>query len=233
MVPIGSLPIIWHLMRYYAHYGHTEFVLCLGYKGEIIRKYFEAIQGRVSEDFLEAASGIELELPEMPEPAWSINCVETGESASVGQRLRAVRHLVAKDEVFLANYVDGLSDVCLPKVIDQFLASRKTASFVGVRPQATFHLVSAGNDGVVHSIEHVRSGKFMINGGFFVLRHEIFDVIKEGEDLVDQPFHRLMETGQLIAYPHDGFWACMDTFREKQVLDDLYQSGLAPWMVWK
>jgi glucose-1-phosphate cytidylyltransferase len=233
MVPIGSLPIIWHLMRYYAHYGHTEFILCLGHKGDVIRNYFEAMCGDVSPDFIESASGVELELPEMPTPPLSIHCVETGIDSSVGQRLRSVRDLVKGEEVFLANYVDGLSDAFLPRVIDRFLASRKTACFLGVRPQATFHLVSAGDDGAVRSIDHVRSGRFMINGGFFVLRREIFDVLKEGEDLVDEPFHRLIKADQLLTYRHDGFWACMDTFREKQVLEDLYSSGNAPWMVWK
>ncbi len=232
LVPLGASPILWHVMRYYAHYGHKEFILCLGHKANVIRGFVDGLQGRVSQEFVAATSGVHLELPDEVND-WQITCVDTGLDACVGQRLRAVRDLVAGEEMFLANYVDGLADVPLPTVIDQFRAAGKTACFVSVRPQATFHLVSAREDGVVVGLDHIRSGLHRINGGYFVLRPSIFDVLREGEDLVEMPFQRLIKAGQLMAYRHDGFWACMDTFREKQVLEDLYSGEHAPWMVWK
>lgn len=232
LVPLGASPILWHVMRYYAHFGHKDFILCLGHKGSVIRGFVEGLQGHVSQDFIAATSGVHLEVPDEVHD-WKITCVETGPDACVGQRLRAVRDHVAGEEMFLANYVDGLADVPLPTVVERFAASGKTACFVSVRPQATFHLVVAREDGVVTALDHIRSGHYRINGGYFVLRPGIFEVLKEGEDLVEMPFRRLIEAGQLMAYRHDGFWACMDTFREKQVLEDLYSGGNAPWMVWR
>ncbi len=232
LVPLGASPILWHVMRYYAHFGHKQFILCLGHKGHLIRGFAEGLHGRVSPEFITATSGIHLEVPAEAND-WEVTCVETGQDACVGQRLRAVRKLVEDEEMFLANYVDGLADVPLPRVISQFAASGRTACFASVRPQATFHVVLAGEDGVVTGLDHIRSGHYRINGGYFVMRPAIFDVLHEGEDLVEMPFRRLIEVGQLMAYRHDGFWACMDTFREKQVLEDLYSAGHAPWMVWK
>jgi glucose-1-phosphate cytidylyltransferase len=147
--------------------------------------------------------------------------------------LRRVRRFVGDDEIFLANYADGLSDLPLPELIEYFKASLKIACFVGVKPTASFHRISLRPDGVVSEIEHIARSGSLINGGFFVFRREIFDYIKEGEDLVEEPFHRLMADEQLIAYPYEGFWACMDTFKEKQHLDDLHASGHAPWQVWE
>jgi glucose-1-phosphate cytidylyltransferase len=233
LVPIGNHPILWHLMRYYAHYGHKEFILCLGYKSELIRAFVDGLSGHISHAFISAVSGIKFEFPEDSTADWKITCVDTGLETSVGQRLRAVRSLVSDDEVFLANYVDGLADVPLPALVERFIPSGRLACFASVRPQATFHLVTADSEGTVTEIDHIRSGNLRINGGFFVLRREIFEFIKEGDDLVDLPFRRLIEVGQLMTCRHDGFWACMDTFRERQILEDLCASGHAPWMVWK
>jgi glucose-1-phosphate cytidylyltransferase len=233
LVPLGHHPILWHVMRYYAHFGHTEFILCLGYKSELFRAFVDGLNGRISEEFLSAVEGVDFEFPAESTENWKITCVDTGVNACVGQRLRAVRSLVAGDELFLANYVDGLADVPMDRVIEQFAASDKTACFASVRPQATFHLVAADAEGGVTGIEHIRSGRYRINGGYFVFRQGIFDVIKDGEELVEMPFQRLIEANQLQTYQHDGFWACMDTFRERQVLEDLYSSGRAPWMVWR
>jgi glucose-1-phosphate cytidylyltransferase len=233
LVPLGANPILWHVMRYYAHYGHKDFILCLGHKSELIRGFVDGLRGSISHDFVSATAGLHFEFPADPVEDWTITCVDTGADTSVGQRLRAVRDLLMNEEMFLANYVDGLTDLPLPTLTERFRSSGKTACFVAVRPQATFHLVSTTEDGAVTAVDHVRSGHYRINGGYFAMRPAIFNVLKEGEDLVDMPFHRLIKTQQLMAYRHDGFWACMDTFRERQVLEDLHSTGHAPWMVWR
>jgi glucose-1-phosphate cytidylyltransferase len=134
--------------------------------------------------------------------------------------------------MFLANYTDGLSDVHLPTVIESFEKSRNVASFVSVKPRASFHLIHSDNSGVVKSIDHIGKSGARINGGFMVLRQEVFDYMKEGEDLVEEPFRRLIADGKLMAHPHEGFWACMDTYKERQELEDVYGRGKAPWVVW-
>jgi glucose-1-phosphate cytidylyltransferase len=233
LVPLGTFPILWHVMRYYAHYGHTDFILCLGYKGELIRDFVNGLAGQVSAELTSAVAGMPFAFRDESTAGWRITCVDTGLDACVGERLRAVRSLVASEEMFLANYVDGLADLPLPEVISRFARSKMTACFASVCPQATFHLVEADTDGTVTGIDHIRSGRHRINGGFFVFRQGIFEMVQDGEDLVEMPFQRLLKAGQLMAYRHDGFWACMDTFREKQVLEDFVVSRRAPWMVWQ
>ena len=134
--------------------------------------------------------------------------------------------------MFLANYTDGLSDVPLPAVIKSFKNSENVACFVSVKPRASFHLITMEAGGGVTSIEHITKSGARINGGFMVLRQEIFSYMKDGEELVEEPFRRLIGAGRLMAYPHDGYWACMDTFKEKQDLEDLFGRGNAPWAVW-
>jgi glucose-1-phosphate cytidylyltransferase len=233
MVQIGYRPILWHLMKYYAHYGHKEFILCLGYRGDTIKNYFLNYDECVSNDFVLTGGGRNVQLISKDIDDWKITFVDTGLSSNVGQRLLRVRKYVQDDEMFLANYADGLTDLPFSTLQDYFLKSNKVACFLGVRPLASYHLVSLGQDGVVTDITSTALSSSRINGGFFLLRNRIFDYIKEGEELVEAPFRRLIQEGELTAYPYDGFWACMDTFKEKQALDELYTKGLAPWEVWK
>ena len=163
-----------------------------------------------------------------------ITFVDTGQNCNVGQRLLRVKKFVQDQEVFLANYADGLTDLPLPKVIDYFFkATDKVACFVGVRPTASFHVTSLEPDGLVRSIGHIADSGKLINGGYFIFRREIFGYIQEGEDLVEEPFHRFIAERKLIAYPYDGFWTGMDTFKEKQRLEDLHARDVAPWKVWR
>ncbi|HWW00418.1 MAG TPA: glucose-1-phosphate cytidylyltransferase [Candidatus Acidoferrum sp.] len=233
MVPIGYRPILWHVMKYYAHYGHKDFILCLGYKANVIKQYFLNYDECVSNDFVYSQGGKKLELLAHDIQDWNITFADTGLHANIGQRLRAVRKYVAKEEVFLANYTDGLSDLPLAEVVQDFQKRNMVAGFVGVKPNATFHLVELDGDGVVKGIRHVAESNQRINGGFFAFRQEIFDHIKDGEELVHEPFRRLIAAGRLMAYPHNGFWACMDTVKEVQQLEELYSQGKAPWEVWK
>ena len=232
LVPIGDHPIVWHLMKYYYHYGHKDFILCLGHRGEAIKKFFLGYNEALSNDFILSDAGRNVQLLRTDFSNWRITFVDTGSTALVGERLVAAREYVKDEEVFLANYVDGLTDLDLNLVIEKFLQSRKTACFVSVPPTQTFHLVET--DGCrVTRIAHAAASDSWINGGYFVFSKRIFDFMKPGEDLVNQPFQRLIEAGELITLKHTGFWACMDTFKERQHLEDLWSKGAAPWQVWQ
>ncbi len=231
MVTVGYRPILWHVMRTYAHYGHKDFILCLGYRGDAIKRYFLDYDEAVSNDFvLTGRQRVDLLRTDIED--WRITFVDTGVQANIGQRLKAAEKHLNGDEIFLANYADGVTDLPIPDMLARFQASDAVASFAAVRPGASFHVVTADDTGRVQSIGHVGASGLRINGGYFVFRRSIFDYLRQGEDLVEAPFQRLIAEGKLYAYPHDGFWACMDTFKERQLLEDLYLSGHAPWMVW-
>jgi glucose-1-phosphate cytidylyltransferase len=232
MVAIGYRPILWHVMKYYAHYGHTDFILCLGYKADVIKKYFLEYDECMSNDFVLSAGGKNLQLLSSDIHDWNITFVDTGLTSNIGQRLRAVQKQVEGEEMFLANYTDGLSDVPMPRVIESFKKTDNVACFVSVKPRASFHLIEMESHGGVKSIEHIGKSGARMNGGFMVLRQEVFSYMQDGEELVEEPFRRLIKEGKLMAYAHDGYWACMDTFKEKQDLDDVFGRGNAPWAVW-
>ncbi len=233
MVEIGYRPIMWHLMKYYASYGHTEFILCLGYRGDVIKNYFLNYNECLSNDFVLSDGGRTIQLLNQDISDWTITFVETGLNANIGQRLMAVRHHLGSDEVFMANYSDGLSDLYLPAYLDHFQQHGKIASFLSVLPSQTFHVVAAEANGEVSSILPVQDMNLWINGGFFAFRREIFDYMREGEELVNEPFQRLIAQKQLVTYRNPGFWACMDTFKEKKMLDDMVARGAMPWAVWE
>lgn len=233
MVPVGYRPILWHVMRYYAHFGHKEFILCLGYKADVIKRYFLDYDETVSNDFVMTGGGKEVNLLASDIQDWKITFVDTGLNASVGMRLAAVRPFLEGEELFLANYADGVSDLPLPAMIDYLKNRDAVACFAAVAPTQSFHLVSVGEGGLVSNVRHVKDVGMRINGGYFVLRNEIFNWMRPGEELVEEPFRRLAAAGKLLAYPYDGFWGCMDTFKDKQGLEDLYSGGQCPWEVWK
>jgi len=233
MVPIGYRPILWHVMKYYAHYGHSEFILCLGFGADAIKNYFLTYSECLSNDFVLSGGGRELQLLHRDIQDWRITFVDTGTNANIGQRLKAVERHLGDDDVFLANYADGLTDLPLDAQLSEFVSSGKTASFASVRPNISCHFVTAGSDGLVTSIADVHRANLRINGGYFAFRRNIFDHIKHGEELLHEPFQRLVESRQVVAYHYDGFWTCMDTFKDKQVLDEMYARGHAPWEVWK
>jgi glucose-1-phosphate cytidylyltransferase len=233
MVPIGYRPILWHVMRYYAHFGHKDFILCLGYKGDSIKRYFLEYDETVSNDFVLSEGGGKIDLLASDIQDWRITFVDTGLNSNVGMRLKAAQPFVEGEEMFLANYSDGVSDLPLHDMVEHFRDQDAVASFAGVAPTQSFHLVSVDAGGRVRRISHVRDVGMRINGGFFVMRQDVFEWMQCGEELVEEPFQRLAAAGKLLAYPYDGFWACMDTFKDKQLLEDLYTRGQVPWEVWK
>lgn len=232
MVPIGYRPILWHVMKYYAHFGHKDFILCLGYRADAIKNYFRNYDECVSNDFVLSEGGQRLELLRSDIDDWRITFVDTGINTNIGQRLKAVEPYLAGEAEFFANYSDGLSDVPLPAQLEHFRRHDRRASFVCVRPHLSYHFVAARDDGQVTSVQNVGQTGLRINGGFFIFRPAIFDHLRHGEDLMDA-FQWLLAEHQLLAYRYDGFWESMDTFKDKQVLDDMHARGDAPWEVWK
>jgi glucose-1-phosphate cytidylyltransferase len=232
MVTIGYRPILWHVMKYYAHHGHKDFILCLGYRGDVIKNYFLNYSECLSNDFVLSQGGKKLELMASDIHDWKITFVETGATSNIGMRLKAVERLVADEPEFLANYSDGLSDLSLPDHLDHFRQQEAVASFVSIKPNLSYHLVSTGADGRVTSIDDIRKTPVRINGGFFAFKNEIFKYMRDGEELVVEPFHRLVGERRLAAYEYDGFWQSMDTFKDRQQLEEIYARGNAPWQVW-
>jgi glucose-1-phosphate cytidylyltransferase len=231
MVTIGNRPILWHLMKYYAHFGHKDFVLCLGYKGSVIKDYFLNYNESASNDFIWSNGGKKIHLLNRDIDDWTVTFVETGANATIGERLRRVEPHLEGEEMFLANYGDGLSDLDLPSMVDEFRPSGAVGSLLLVQPTASFDIVHVDSGSKVAGISALTQSDIWINGGFFVLRKEIFRYMNPGEELVREPFQRLIESGKLLAHKCPGFWQCMDTFKDKQRLEELNE-GPAPWKVW-
>ena len=233
MTPIGSRPVLWHIMRYYAHFGHTEFVLCLGFGAQAVKDYFLEYRETASNDFVMFKGGEHVELLSTDISDWTITFIDTGLDTAIGERLRRVRPYLENDEVFLANYGDVLTDAPLNDQIDEFLGTDAVAQFIAVPPQDSFHVVRVGAAGQVDGIEPVADMDMRINGGYFVLRQGIFDYLEPGDDLVMDGCVRAAEDGRLRAAKYDGFWAPMDTLKERAVLEKLHQEGLSPWALWR
>jgi glucose-1-phosphate cytidylyltransferase len=231
MVPVGNQPIMCHVMQYYSQYGHDDFVLCLGYKANVIKDYFLNYRQTANSDCVISEFGKKVEILGDRPPDWRVSLVDTGTWRNIGERLMAVKHLVKDEEIFLANYSDGLTDAPLPEMIEKFKASGKIACFIAIHPPISFHLTEFDEDGSVQRIRSSQESDIWINGGFFIFRKEIFDFIQEGEELVVEPFNRLIEGGHLMAYKYEGFWRAMDTLRDRQLLEDMMERGDTPWRV--
>ena len=238
MVPVGYRPVLWHVMKYYAHFGHREFILCLGHKADVVKDYFLNYDETVTNDFVLApreddTPGRRVRLLANDTADWHVTFVDTGEHSNIGERLSMVRPHLGDDEMFLANYADGLSDAPLPAMIEHLKNSDAVASFMRVRPSQSFHCIESDDDGRVRCIRAAQACDIWINGGFFVLRREVFDHLRPGEELVGPAFDRLTAAGRLRCYRHDGYFAAMDTFKEKQELCELHARGDAPWELWR
>jgi glucose-1-phosphate cytidylyltransferase len=240
MVRIGYRPILWHVMKYYAHFGHKDFVLCLGYKADVVKEYFLNYNEALSNDFVLSGNGHgnghqggSIELLGSDIHDWRITFADTGMHANIGERLKAVQSYVGGEDVFLANYGDVLTDANLTELVDDFLTRDAVAAFVCVKPTYTFHVVSTNENGEVERIEDVNTADIWINGGYMILRKEIFDYLGEGEELVQEPFQRLTKQNLLVGYRYEGFWAPMDTLKDLQHLESLHETGRPAWALWQ
>ena len=232
LVPIGYRPIIWHLMKYYSHFGHHDFILCLGYRGDLIKEYFVKYSEYLSNDFVYENGGENITLLNSDIDSWKITFCDTGLQSNIGQRLVRVKHFLQDDEMFLANYSDGLSNIDLNDQLDVFRRSNAFCCFSCVRPTYSLSSVDVDDDGTVQAIQYMSKSNVWINGGFMIFRKEIFDNIEEGEELVEELFRRLITQERLMGYRHDKFWSAMDTFKDKKNFDDMYEEGNRPWQVW-
>lgn len=232
MIPVGQQPIMLHVMQYYAHYGHRDFVLCLGYKANTIKDFFLNYRPTASHDFIVSEWGQKVQILGEQEPDWRLTLIDTGIWRNVGARLFAVRDHLRGEPMFCANYSDGLTDAPLPQMVEFFEQSGKIGCFLAVQPNFSYHLVDFDQGGVVRGISTAHQSEVWINGGFFIFRREIFDFMRDGEELVVEPFRRLIDAGELVAYKHRGFWASMDTLKDKQLLEDMVERGETPWLPW-
>jgi glucose-1-phosphate cytidylyltransferase len=232
MTTIGYRPILWHVMRYYAYWGVKDFVLCLGYKGNVVKDYFLRYNEALSNDFVMSKGGRDIELLGSDIHDWDITFVDTGLHTNIGQRLEAVEPYLRGEEIFLANYGDILTDAPLLDFVSDFERKNVVAAFLAVRPHYSFHVVSHESDGLVTAIHNVQQAGLWINGGHFLFRNEIFDFICDGEDLIGQTFNRLLAARQLVSYRFEGFWSTLDTLKDLQTLQSLHDGSRPPWALW-
>ena len=230
MVPIGYRPMLWHVMKSYAQYGFKDFILCLGYKSNVIKEYFMNYDERVSNDFVMEGGREQCTLRNSDIDDWRITFVDTGFTSNIAERLVAVKPYLAGEETFLANYSDDLTDCPIPDLIAEHKSKNAVATFLAIKPFQSFHIIHAEADGRVVDIQNTKSADLWINGGFFVFSQRIFDYIADGDELVVETFRKLMADSKLYAHRYEGFWGSMDTFKEKQILDDLFTNGQTPWL---
>ena len=232
MVEIGGRPILWHIMKIYAAHGVTEFIVCLGYKGYVIKEYFANYFLHSSDVTFKLASN-EMVLHRAAAEPWTVTLIETGEETQIGGRIKRILPHVAGDEAFCLTYGDGVGDVDVSAVIAQHRASGRLATVTAVRPPGRFGAILFEGDKVTGFQEKPRGDGGWINGGFFVCSPKVGDYI-DGDDTVweREPMERLAAEGELGAYFHDGFWQPMDTLRDRRQLEEMWASGKAAWKVW-
>jgi glucose-1-phosphate cytidylyltransferase len=232
MVEIGGKPVIWHIMNLYGSYGFDEFIIALGYKAEIIKEYFlhfYALNNHISLDFATGKTTIHAG----SQPKWKVHLIDTGLDTETGGRLKRLEGWLEEDEPFMFTYGDGLADIDLRDLLEFHERHGKLATVTAVRPPARFGRMTLQGDRVVEFHEKPEGSEGWINGGFFVLNKKVLDYIEGDETRWEQdPVQRLARAGKVVAYRHTGFWSCMDTLREKNMLEDLWRTGNAPWQVW-
>jgi glucose-1-phosphate cytidylyltransferase len=232
MAMIGERPLLWHVMRYYAHYGHKDFILCLGYGANAVKDYFLRYDETLSNDFALIGGVGDIQLFSSDITDWNITFINTGLDATIGERLMRVRPHLEDEPMFLCNYADTLTDAPLPEMISRFSASDMTASMLVVPPFSTHHFVEIDDAGRVTAIRGFSDLTQWENGGYFIMRPEMFDELREGEDIVPHALDRMHPKGTLMAQRYTGFWRAVDTFKDRAEMEDLAQRGVAPWMLW-
>jgi glucose-1-phosphate cytidylyltransferase len=232
MAMVGERPLLWHVMRYYAHYGHTDFVLCLGYGASHVKDFFLSYDETRSNDFVLENGAQDVKLFSTDISEWRITFVDTGLNSPIGERLRRVRRFVGGEPMFMANYADVLTNAELPDMIERFEASDAVAGLLAVPPQSSHHVVDIDDNGLITQVTPMRDLRQWENGGYFLLRQEIFDHLNENEDLVEDAIMRLIPQRRVLAYPYKGYWCPADTVKERAQLEEMYHRGACPWMIW-
>ena len=233
MIPIGPYPILWHIMKIYARFGHKEFIVCLGYKGDVIKDFFLNLRARTRDLTIDFSKDGEISFHDHAEALdWKVTLVDTGLNAMTGARIRAVRDHVG-DQDFMLTYGDGVSDVDIDKLVQFHKDSGKTLTVTGVRPPGRFGEIVANEAGLVAGFnEKPQTSGGRISGGFFVATSGIFDYLEDRDDLVfeQEPINAVVADRQLAMFAHDGFWQPMDTSREYRLLNDMYKTETCPWL---
>ena len=236
MVPIGGKPILWHIMKYYAHFGHKDFILCLGYKGEMIKEYFR--------NYLWNTCDVSLSLGRQPrvqfherhgEEGWTVTLASTGEESMTGYRIRLIRRYVPEGETFLLTYGDGLSTIDINASITSHQKAGRVCTISAVHPAGRFGTLRIENDGSIEQFsEKPQYEEAYVNGGYMVCDSKLFDYLPDDPKVMfeREPMSKLVGDGQLHSFKHDGFWQPMDTYQEAQYLNRLWEEGQAPWKVW-
>jgi glucose-1-phosphate cytidylyltransferase len=232
MVPVGNRPILWHVMKYYAQYGHTDFILALGYRAAAIKSFFLNYEEAVSNDFVLRSGGRDKHLLTSDIDDWTITFVDTGINAEIGQRLSRVKEHLEGEDMFLANYADGVTDLDLNTYVDTFSATGRVGGLLAVRPPQSYHVVTIRN-GEPTGMGPIRGADLWLNGGYFVFRSDVFDYLDRHIDLADGAITEMIDNDELYAHQFDGFWSPMDTFKDKQHLDAIFESGDVPWLLHK
>lgn len=231
MIEIGGKPVLWHIMKIYSHYGINDFVICLGYKGYIVKEYFANYFLHMSNVTFDMAQN-HMEVHERHAEPWRVTLVDTGQDTLTGGRLKRVRDYVG-DETFCFTYGDGVADIDIGETLSFHRNHGKKATITAIQPPGRYGALDLDGNTVRGFQEKPAGDGAWINGGFFVLEPSVFDYI-QGDQISweSQPIQQLAEEGQLISYPHAGFWQAMDTLRDKNHLEDIWNSGKAPWKVW-
>jgi glucose-1-phosphate cytidylyltransferase len=232
MISIGGMPILWHIMKMYSHHGINDFIVCCGYKGYVIKEYFANYFLHMSDVTFDMSENIMTVHNQKAEP-WKVTLVDTGEDTMTGGRLKRVASYLQEDDIFCLTYGDGLSDVNITELIAFHKAQNVKATVTAVLPPGRFGALDVAGDRVNSFREKPQGDGGMINGGFFVLSPAVLDLIDGGLCVWERrPLEALARSGELAAYQHHGFWQAMDTLRDKTQLEELWQSGQAPWKVW-
>jgi glucose-1-phosphate cytidylyltransferase len=236
MVPIGGKPILWHIMKIYARQGFDEFVLCLGYKGEMIKDYFRNYLWNTCDTTLSLGRSATIKFHNRhDEENWTVTLADTGEESMTAYRVRKIKKYIPQGEPFLLTYGDGLADIDLSKLITNHRVSGKICTLSAVHPAGRFGALRISDQGQISRFEEKpRFEETHVNGGYMVCEHEFFDYLPDnpGMMLELEPMNRLAVEGQLNAYEHDGFWQPMDTYQESQYLNRLWEECKAPWKIW-
>jgi len=231
MVEIGGKPLLWHIMNIYAAYGYSEFMVALGYRGEVIKDYFLGCYALNNDLTVDLRTG-QTKVHDGEQPDWVVHLVDTGQHTQTGGRIRRLQPLVG-NETFMATYGDGVADIDIGRLIAFHRSHGRLATVTAVRPPSRFGGLAFEGDQIVEFLEKPQTGEGWINGGFFVFEPGVFDYIRDDNTPLErEPMERLVADGQLMSYKHTGFWQPVDTLREKQLLESLWESSHAPWKVW-